>query len=40
MPADPDGITGMTAVIMTADAKTFAFNYRRRIALFLVEGLR
>jgi hypothetical protein len=40
MPADPGGITGMSSVTMTADAKAFAFNYRRRISeLFLVEGL-
>jgi serine/threonine protein kinase/Tol biopolymer transport system component len=40
MPADPGGITGMSSVTMTPDAKTFAFNYRRRISeLFLVEGL-
>ena len=41
MPADPGGITGMSSVVMTPDAKSFAFNYRRRISeLFLVEGLR
>jgi Tol biopolymer transport system component len=41
MPADPGGITGMSSVTMSADAKTFAFNYRRRISeLFLVEGLK
>ena len=41
MPADPGGITGMSTVTMTPDAKTFAFNYRRRISeLFLVEGLK
>ena len=41
MPADPGGITGMSSVTMTPDAKTFAFNYRRRISeLFLVEGLK
>ena len=41
MPADPGGITGMSTVTMSADAKVFAFNYRRRISeLFLVEGLR
>ncbi|HEX4824227.1 MAG TPA: protein kinase [Candidatus Polarisedimenticolaceae bacterium] len=41
MPADPGGITGMSGVVMTPDAKTFAFNYRRRISeLFLVEGLK
>ena len=41
MPADPGGITGMSTVTMSPDAKVFAFNYRRRISeLFLVEGLR
>jgi hypothetical protein len=41
MPADPGGISGMSSVTMSADAKMFAFNYRRRISeLFLVEGLR
>ncbi len=41
MPADPGGITGMSSVTMSPDAKSFAFNYRRRISeLFLVEGLR
>jgi len=41
MPADPGGITGMSSVTMTPDAKTLAFNYRRRISeLFLVEGLK
>jgi serine/threonine protein kinase len=36
----PGGITGMSTVTMSPDAKTFAFNYRRRISeLFLVEGL-
>jgi eukaryotic-like serine/threonine-protein kinase len=40
MPADPGGITGMSSVTMTPDAKTFAFNYRRRISeLFVVDGL-
>jgi serine/threonine protein kinase/Tol biopolymer transport system component len=40
MPADPGGITGISTVTMTPDAKTFAFSYRRRISeLFLVEGL-
>jgi serine/threonine protein kinase/Tol biopolymer transport system component len=40
MPADPGGITGISLVTMSADAKIFAFNYRRRISeLFLVEGL-
>jgi eukaryotic-like serine/threonine-protein kinase len=39
MPADPGGITGMSSVTMSPDAKVFAFNYRRRISeLFLVEG--
>ena len=41
MPADPGGITGISSVTMSSDAKSFAFNYRRRISeLFLVEGLR
>ena len=41
MPADPGGITGISSVTMTADAKVFAFNYRRRISeLFLVDGLK
>ena len=41
MPADPGGLTGISSVTMSADAKTFAFNYRRRISeLFVVEGLR
>jgi len=41
MPADPGGITGISSVTMTPDAKVFAFNYRRRISeLFLVEGLK
>jgi Tol biopolymer transport system component len=41
MPADPGGISGMSSVTMTADARLYAFNYRRRISeLFLVEGLR
>ena len=41
MPADPGGISGMSSVTMSADAKMFAFNYRRRISeLFLVEGLK
>ena len=40
MPFDPGGITGVSAIRMTADARIFAFNYRRRISeLFLVEGL-
>ena len=40
MPADPGGITGISSVTLSADAKLFAFNYRRRISeLFLVEGL-
>ena len=41
MPADPGGITGISSVTMTPDAKSFAFNYRRRLSeLFLVEGLK
>lgn len=41
MPADPGGLTGISSVTMSADAKIFAFNYRRRISeLFVVEGLR
>ncbi len=41
MPADPGGMTGFMTVTMTPDAKTFAFNYRRRLSeLYLVEGLK
>ena len=41
MPADPGGITGISSVTMTPDAKIFAFNDRRHISeLFLVEGLK
>ncbi len=41
MPADPGGIAGITSIAMTGDAKTFAFNYRRRLSeLFVVEGLK
>jgi hypothetical protein len=41
MPSDPGGIAGMSAITMTADGRTFAFNYRRRLSdLFVVDGLK
>ncbi len=41
MPADPGGIAGMSSITMTPDARTFAFNYRRRLSdLFVVDGLK
>jgi Tol biopolymer transport system component len=40
-PADPAGVTGVTTVILTADARSYAYTYVRRLSnLYLVEGLK
>jgi dipeptidyl aminopeptidase/acylaminoacyl peptidase len=40
-PADPAGVTGVSSVLLTADARGHAFGYRRVLSdLYLVDGLR
>ena len=41
MPADPAGVNGIFAALLTADARGYAYGYRRVLSdLYLVEGLR
>ena len=41
MPADPAGLTGIFAAVLTADARGYAYGYRRVLSdLYLVDGLR
>jgi len=40
-PADPAGVTGIFAALLTADARGYAYGYRRVLSdLYLVDGLR
>ena len=41
MPADPSGVAGVNNVVLSRDAKTYAYNYRRLLSeLIVVEGLK
>jgi hypothetical protein len=41
LPPDPALYVGVISVVMTSDARTVAYNYRRVASeLYLVEGLR
>ena len=41
MPADPAGLTGVFAALLTADARGYAYGYRRVLSdLYQVDGLR
>ena len=41
MPGDPGGIAGAQSVVMTLDARRFAFNVQRVLSdLYLLEGLK
>ena len=40
MPLDPAGVTGIASVFLTADARGFAYGYRRVLSdLYQVDGL-
>jgi Tol biopolymer transport system component len=40
-PADPAGVTGIFSALLTADARGYAYGYRRVLSdLYLVDGLR
>jgi eukaryotic-like serine/threonine-protein kinase len=41
MPADPSGISGVQEIQMSADGRSYSYNYVRRLSdLYLVEGLK
>jgi serine/threonine protein kinase len=41
MPADPSGISGVQEIQVSADGRSYSYNYVRRLSdLYLVEGLR
>jgi Tol biopolymer transport system component len=41
MPADPSGVAGVNSVVLSRDAKSYAYNYRRLLSeLMVVEGLK
>ena len=41
LPPDPSGITSILRIVMTPDARSYAYTYVRAIsALYLVEGIR
>ena len=41
MPTNPAGLSGIRTIAMTPDARTFAYNYVRKLSdLYLIEGLK
>jgi len=41
LPPDPSGISSILRIVMTPDARSYAYTYVRAIsALYLVEGIR
>jgi hypothetical protein len=41
MPADPSGVAGVNKVVLSRNAKTYAYNYRRLLSeLMVVDGLK
>jgi Tol biopolymer transport system component len=41
LPPDPSGVTSILRIVMTPDARSYAYTYVRAIsALYLVEGIR
>jgi hypothetical protein len=41
MPSDPSGVVNLQTVVLSRDAKAYAYNYRRILSeLLVVKGLR